>query len=88
MNSKLIIFILIFLFLFMNKKEEKFSETMISFQDFMNNHYGKIFPRKGYDQKAKNSVIMRHLNRSNILFIRSKKINISSSNIRKRYLYK
>ena len=47
-----------------------------------------VFPRKGYDQKAKNSVIMRHLNRSNILFIRSKKINISSSNIRKRYLNK
>ncbi len=47
-----------------------------------------VFPRKGYDQKAKKSVIMRHLNRSNILFIRSKKINISSSNIRKKYLKK
>ena len=43
MNSKLLLFILIFLFLFMDKKEEKFSETMISFQNFLDNHWKNIY---------------------------------------------
>ena len=52
------------------------------------NDLESIAGQKAVVTKAKKSVIMRHLNRSNILFIRSKKINISSSNIRKRYLNK
>ena len=59
MNLKLLIFMLIFLFLFMDKKEEKFSETMISFQDFLDNHYGKIFTGEGMDRINRNAAGFR-----------------------------
>ena len=45
-----------------------------------------VFSRKGYDKKSKNSVIVRHLNIKNIIFVKNKLINISSSNIKKNYL--
>tara|TARA_E500000331_G_scaffold237975_1_gene228333 strand:+ start:2198 stop:2725 length:528 start_codon:yes stop_codon:yes gene_type:complete len=45
-----------------------------------------VFPRTGYDKKAKKSVIVNHLNKKNIIFIKTKRINISSSKIRRYYL--
>jgi len=42
-----------------------------------------VFPRTGYDRKARKSVIVKHLNQKNILFIKNSKINISSTNLRK-----
>ena len=44
-----------------------------------------VFPRTGFDKKAKKSVIVKHLNKKNIIFIKNSKVNISSSYIRKHY---
>ena len=44
-----------------------------------------VFPRSGFDKKGKKSVIVKYLNKKNIKFIKTKKINISSSKIRKYY---
>ena len=41
-----------------------------------------VFPRKEYDKKSKKSVVVKYLKKKNIIFIKSKKINISSSKIR------
>lgn len=43
----------------MHKKEEKFSETMISFQDFLDDHYGKIFTGEGFDRVNRNAAGFR-----------------------------
>ena len=43
-----------------------------------------VFLRKGYDKKAKKMVLTRYNNNKNIIFIKSKKIDISSSSIRKK----
>ena len=45
-----------------------------------------VFSRKGYDKKSKKSIIVKHLNKKNIIFVKNKLINISSSNIKKNYL--
>ena len=45
-----------------------------------------VFSRKGYDKKSKESVVVKYLNKKNIIYINNKPINISSSNIRKNYL--
>ena len=45
-----------------------------------------IFPRTGYDKRAKNSAISRHLNVKNSIFLKSNRVNISSSQLRKNYL--
>ena len=45
-----------------------------------------VFSRKDYDAKSKKSVIVRSVGRKKIKFINNKKINISSSKIRKNYL--
>jgi nicotinate-nucleotide adenylyltransferase len=42
-----------------------------------------VFSRKGYDKKSKESIVMKYLNKKNIIFINNKLINISSSNIKK-----
>ena len=42
-----------------------------------------VFSRKDYDKKAKKSVIMKQV--KNIIFINNKPINISSTQIRKKY---
>ena len=44
-----------------------------------------IFPRKGFDIRAKKSKIMRMLKKKNIIFIKNKKIDISSTELRKYY---
>ncbi len=43
-----------------------------------------VFSRKGFDTKAKKSVIMRYLNSKNIKFFKNLKINISSTQLRKK----
>ena len=45
-----------------------------------------VFSRKDFDAKAKKSVIVKNVGRKKIRFINNKKINISSSKIRKNYL--
>jgi len=44
-----------------------------------------IFPRKGFDKKARKSQVMRHFKDKNIIFIKNKKIDISSTKLRKYY---
>ncbi len=44
-----------------------------------------IFPRKGFDIKARKSGIMRQVKRENIIFIKSQKIDISSTKLKKYY---
>ena len=43
-----------------------------------------VFSRKGYDLKSKNSKIVKYLKQKNIIFIKNKHINISSSGIKKK----
>ena len=45
-----------------------------------------VFSRKGFDTKAKKSVIMKHLNKKNIIFLRNLKIDISSTKLRKKFI--
>tara|TARA_X000001036_G_C20477158_1_gene724070 strand:- start:299 stop:841 length:543 start_codon:yes stop_codon:yes gene_type:complete len=45
-----------------------------------------VFSRTGYDKKGKKSVVVKYLNKKNIIYINNKPINISSSNIKKNYL--
>jgi len=42
-----------------------------------------VFSRKGYDRKGKESIVVKYLNKKNIIFINNKLINISSSKIKK-----
>ena len=42
-----------------------------------------VFSRKGYDKKSKKSVVVKYLNKKNIIYIQNKPINISSSDIKK-----
>ena len=44
-----------------------------------------VFSRKGYDKKSKESVVVKYLNKKNIIYINNKSIDISSSNIKKNY---
>ena len=43
-----------------------------------------VFSRKGYDTNSKKSVIINYLKNKNITFVKNKKINISSTIIRKK----
>ena len=45
-----------------------------------------VFSRKGFDTKAKKSVIMKHLKRKNIKFFDNLKIDISSTQLRNRII--
>ena len=45
-----------------------------------------VFSRKGYDKKIKESIVVKYLNKKNIIYINNKLINISSSSIKKTYL--
>ncbi len=44
-----------------------------------------VFSRKGYVKKSKESVVVKYLNKKNIVFINNKLFNISSSNIKRNY---
>ena len=43
-----------------------------------------VFSGQGYDKKGKKSKIVKYLNKKNIIFIKNKPINISSTEIRKK----
>tara|TARA_B100000579_G_scaffold402903_1_gene386520 strand:- start:935 stop:1483 length:549 start_codon:yes stop_codon:yes gene_type:complete len=45
-----------------------------------------VFSRKGFDTKAKKSVIMRHLKSKNIKFLKNLKIDISSTQLRNKII--
>ncbi len=45
-----------------------------------------VFSRKGYDKKSKESKVVKYLNKKNIVFIKNKKINISSTSIKRNYI--
>ena len=45
-----------------------------------------VVSRKGYDKKGKKAIVVKHLTEKNIIFVKNKPINISSSNLRKNYL--
>ena len=81
------------------KKREKYkiffiigSDNLINFHKWKN--YKQllkmsilvVFSRKGFDTKAKKSVIMRHLKSKNIKFFKNLKINVSSSQLRDRII--
>jgi nicotinate-nucleotide adenylyltransferase len=42
-----------------------------------------VFSRKGYDKKSKESIVVKYLNKKNIIFIKNRLINISSSKMKK-----
>ena len=44
-----------------------------------------VFSRKGYVKKSKESLVVKYLNKKNIIFLKDKLINISSSAIKKSY---
>ena len=44
-----------------------------------------VFSRKGYDKKGRDSIVVKYLDKKNIIFVKNKLINISSSKIRKEY---
>tara|TARA_B100001057_G_scaffold460783_1_gene512186 strand:- start:10596 stop:11135 length:540 start_codon:yes stop_codon:yes gene_type:complete len=68
------------------------SDNLINFHKWKN--YKKllnmcnlvVFSRKGFDTKAKKSVIMKHLKKENIKFLNNLKINISSTKIRNKVI--
>ena len=43
-----------------------------------------VFSRKGYDRKSKKTIVAKYLNKNNIIFIKNKPIEISSSLLRKK----
>tara|TARA_A100001011_G_scaffold392111_1_gene478964 strand:- start:509 stop:1039 length:531 start_codon:yes stop_codon:yes gene_type:complete len=43
-----------------------------------------VFSRKGYGKKSKESIVVKYLNKKNIIYIHNKPINISSSDIKKK----
>ena len=43
-----------------------------------------VFSRKGYDKKVKESIVLKYLKKNNIIFIKNKPIQISSTILRKR----
>jgi nicotinate-nucleotide adenylyltransferase len=45
-----------------------------------------VFSRRGYVRKSKESLVVKYLNKKNIIFVNNKLFNISSSNIRKNIL--
>ena len=45
-----------------------------------------VYPRDKFENRAKRSIISRYLSNKNVIFVKSKKIDISSSKLRKNYL--
>ena len=43
-----------------------------------------VFSRKGYDKQGKESLVVKYINKKNIIFINNKLINVSSSIIKKK----
>ena len=57
-----------------------------NYKQFTKLCYLVVFSRKGFDTKAKKSVIMRYLKSKNIKFFMNLKINISSTKLRKKII--
>ena len=55
------------------------------FQAIIKNCTLVIFPRKGFDKKARKSNIFNYLSKKNIIFMKNKVSDVSSSEIRKNY---
>ncbi len=47
-----------------------------------------VFSRRGYAKKSKKSIVVKYLNKKNIIFINNKNINISSSAVKKKLIKK
>ena len=45
-----------------------------------------VFARKGYDQRVKKATVLKYIGKDGVIFINNKKIDISSSQLRKNYL--
>ena len=45
-----------------------------------------VFSRKGFDTKARKSVIMKYLKSKNITFFKNLKIDISSTQLRNKFI--
>ena len=45
-----------------------------------------VFSRRGYDKKSKESIVVKYLNKKNIVYVNNKLIDVSSSKIKKNYL--
>ena len=83
-------------FLNKNKKYKIFfiigSDNLINFhkwkkyKDLLKMSNLVVFSRKGFDTKAKKSVIMKHLKGKNIKFFRNLKIDISSTQLRNKII--
>ena len=43
-----------------------------------------VFSRRGYDKKSKESIVVKYLNKKNIIFVNNRLIDISSSKIKKK----
>ena len=59
--------------------------TLVSWKKILNVCTLVVFSRKGFDKKAKKSVIIRYLKNNNIIFVKNKKINVSSTVLRLAY---
>ena len=44
-----------------------------------------VFSRKGYDKKSNNSIVVKYLNKKNIIYVNNKLFNTSSSKIKKKF---
>ena len=42
-----------------------------------------VFSRRGYDKKSKESIVVKYLNKKNIVYVNNKLIDVSSSKIKK-----
>ncbi len=81
---------------FINKKNQKDLFLILGSDSLLNFHkwtsWKKIvkltklvvFSRRGYDNKGKNSILVKYLNKKNIIFVKNKLFNISSSKIKKK----
>ena len=78
-----------------NKKENNLC-LMLGSDNLLNFHKWKswkkivnltklvVFSRKGYDKKSKESIVVKYLNKKNIIFVNNRLIDISSSKIKKK----
>ena len=82
---------------FINKKNRKNLYLIIGSDSLLNFHKWKswkkivkltklvVFSRKGYDKKSNNSIVVKYLNKKNIIYVNNKLFNTSSSKIKKKF---
>ena len=81
---------------FINKKNEKNLYLILGSDSLLKFHMWKswkkiikltklvVFSRRGYDKKSKNSKVVKYLNKNNIVYVKNKFFDTSSSIIRKK----